>query len=93
MAQFMNQVKPENHDGFAAMGKPIPVFRRDAALQHCRDMGLETADGMAVVSGVAEQLERDEPYKAMEVGLKYLDLTGTYRLFAVLLTAEQQPAQ
>jgi hypothetical protein len=30
---------------------------------------------------------RKNPYGAMENGLKYLDITGVYRIMAVLLTA------
>ena len=75
-------------DGFARMGKPIDFRARAVALEHVRAMGVtDTADGMAVVNAVAEQLERDKPYEAMQAGMKYLDLTGTYRLFAALLTA------
>jgi hypothetical protein len=33
-------------------------------------------------------LERDKPYEAQAAGMKFLDLTGTYRLFAVLLTTD-----
>lgn len=98
MAEFLNQKKPKRQtkkgsgDGFDAMGKPVPMYRRTAALAHCRDMGLTDAeDATACIGGVADKLERDQPYEAMAEGMKYLDLTGTYRLMAVLLTA-QQPA-
>ena len=79
---------PDNEDGFNQMGKPIPMFRRMAADENCKDMGLaDSGQRLAVIQGMAEYLERDEPYKAMEVGMRYLDLTGTYRLMAVLLVA------
>lgn len=96
MAEFLNwkhekghpAPAPENEDGFNAMGKPVPAFRRTAALAHCRVMGLtDTGRAMACVDGMANALQRDEPYQAMEAGMKYLDLTGVYRLMAVLLTA------
>lgn len=81
---------PKGTDGFAAIGKPVPLHRCSAALKHCRDMGLtNTEQGMACVSGMAAQLERDEPYEAMAVGMRYLDLIGTYRLMAVLLAAQE----
>lgn len=64
--------------GFDAMGKPIPMHRRTAALAHCRDMGLaDTGRAMECVDRVAAQLERDQPYEAMEAGMRYLDVTGT----------------
>lgn len=96
MAQFLGQVKPKrvtkagSGDGFDAMGKPIPMFRRAVALAHCASMGVtDREDALSCVGGVAEQLERDKPYEAMACGMKYLDLTGTYRLMAVLLTATE----
>ena len=93
MTEFINQVVPPRFqsapgDGFDAMGKPIPLYRCTAALEHCRQIGLDNADdAMACVSGMAEQLKRDQPYEALAVGMRYLDLTGTYRVMAVLLTA------
>lgn len=97
MAQFLGKRRDEIRkedaaiaDGFAAMGKPIPAFRKEAAYAHCKQMGLtDFAKATGVVSRMAEALERDKPYEAMEAGMAHLDLTGTYRLMAVLLTAEQ----
>lgn len=92
MAEFMNQpvetidLGPGN--GFDAMGKPVPFYRRQAAYDTCREIGLGTEAAYSAVSGMAEQLGRDQPYEAMAAGMKYLDLTGTYRVMAVLLTAE-----
>lgn len=85
MAEFIGQDK-EEIDGFNNMGRPIPSDRRQRAYEHAKQMGLSSDHALAAVQGVAEQLERDKPYEAMGAGMKYLDLTGTYRLFAVLLT-------
>ena len=100
MAEFLNQTVPtrmskEGSDsGFDAMGKPVPMHRRTAALEHCRQMGLtNTEDAWNCVGGMAQQLERDRPYEAMAAGMKYLDLTGVYRLMAVLLCAEPKEDQ
>lgn len=97
MAEFLNHrnrsvprgsdIEITGTDGFSAMGKPIPLYRRQAALKHCQAMGLTTNQAWTVVGAVSDQLERDEPYKAMAAGMRGLDLTGTYRLMAVLLTA------
>lgn len=96
MAEFLGQIKPRrqtvtgSYSGFDAMGKPVPPYRKTAALAHCRAMGLtDPEDATACVGGMAQQLERDQPYEAMAAGMKYLDYTGTYRLMAVLLTAEK----
>lgn len=71
---------------FNAMGKPIPHHRRSNAYETAKAMGLDSSQAMAVVTGMAEQLSRDKPFEAQKVGLEHLDLTGTYRLMAVLLT-------
>jgi hypothetical protein len=92
MAEHLGQDKshtPVYEDGMNNMGKPIPDFRRDNAYKDCKAMGLGSADAMAAVSETAEQLERDKPYEAQGRAMKYLDLCGAYRLFAVLLVSEQ----
>jgi hypothetical protein len=100
MAEFMNagdlvgmridDTAPDTGtDGFGAMGKPIPPHRRQAAYEHVKAMGVKDSDqAMTLVGTVADQLERDKPYEAMAAGMKHIDLTGTYRLMAVLLTAQ-----
>ena len=70
---------------FDNMGKPIPNARREVAYANARSMGLEFTDAFSVVNGMSEYLERDKPYEAMEVGKKYLDITGVYRMMAHLL--------
>ncbi len=87
MAEFIGQKKKPVIGGMNAMGKPIPMARRAEADKHCKEMGLAGHDDrMACIGGVSNCLERDDPYAAMADGMKYLDLTGTYRLMAVLLT-------
>ena len=90
MAEFLNQPQPRCHHlepnaGFAAMGQPVPIFRKQAGYQTCRQIGLDTEAAWSAVNGMAEKLERDDPYGAMQAGMVWLDLTGTYRLMAVLL--------
>ena len=94
MAEFLNQPKPEKLDlgegaGFDAMGKKVPFYRQEAGYKTCKEIGLDTDEAHAAVSSMAEALSRDEPYNALNAGMVYLDLTGTYRLMAVLLTAEE----
>lgn len=72
--------------GFEAMGKPIPNNRRQEAYDWLRTLGIEIEAATLAVGSVATALERDKPYEAMAEGMKFLDLTGTYRLFAILLT-------
>jgi uncharacterized protein YoaH (UPF0181 family) len=80
-------------DGFAAMGKSTPHYRRSAALEHVREMvqGISTQEAVAVIDRTANALERDDPYRAQRAALSTLDLTGAYRLMAVLLTDPATP--
>jgi hypothetical protein len=86
MAQFLNQEVEPELSGFNRMGKPISKASREAGYRHAKEMGLSKARAFECVQSVAEALERDEPHDAMAAGTKFLDLTGTYRLMAVLLT-------
>ncbi len=94
-AEFLNQVvpvdPPESADGFAAMGKPIPDYRRDEAYRTCRrEFEMSSSKAMGTVQGMADSLERDKPYQALAAGMKYgVDLTGSYRLMAVLLAYQE----
>jgi len=95
MAEFLNQPKPIKQDygdesGYDAMGKAIPFFRQEAAYKVCQSIGLEKENAHSAVSLMSEALSRDEPYNALKAGMKYLDLTGTYRIMAVLLTAKDE---
>lgn len=97
MAEFLNQVGPTritkkgSGAGFDAMGKPIPAYRKEAGDRTCKAMGITDPEiRWSVVAMMSEQLARDNPYGALEAGMKYLDLTGTYRLMAVLLTAKKE---
>lgn len=73
------------------MGKPIPAYRKEAAYQQAKEMGVVSADDrISLVNSVSEHLERDHPYEAQAAAMKYLDLTGAYRLMAVLLTGEPE---
>ncbi len=92
MAEFMN--KPRRHDrknpvkgdsGFAAFGKDVPMYRRSEALRHIREMGIKNNDAAwECIGKMSDAIARDKPYEAMQVGMEYVDLTGTYRLMAVL---------
>jgi hypothetical protein len=87
----MRKADKKTEDGFKAFGKAVPYYRREAAVEHCKDMGLtDTNKIMATIDRMSEAIKRDEPYQAMEAGMAHLDLTGTYRLLAVLCTAERK---
>lgn len=94
MAEFLGNPKlhrTENGptDGFNAFGKPVPIHRREAADVHLREMGItDTQDRWNCIQTISEQIQRDEPYDAMATATRYVDLTGAYRLLAVLLMAK-----
>jgi hypothetical protein len=92
MAEHLNQHVEPPLDPMSMMGKPILFGARQKAYEHCKTMGLDSARAYECVNAVAEQLQRDKPYEAQAAGMKFLDLTGTYRLFAVLLTEAQAEA-
>lgn len=74
------------NSGFNAVGAPVPMKRRLAADQHLKEMGVQDVeDRFHCIQNMSNKLERSDPYGAMECGMRYVDLTGTYRLMAVLL--------
>lgn len=90
----------DGEDGFAALGKPVPIHRRAAAERHCKDMGCtDSAKVFHCIEAMCIHIENDEPHAAMERALGpswgghpegIVDATGVYRLLAVLLCAEKQ---
>ena len=91
MAEFLeNNLKPKPlpHDvdaGFNAFGKFVSPERRAMAYKHIKEMGVKlNDDARTCVNAMAEEISRDQPYEAMKIGMQYVDLTGTYRLIAVL---------
>lgn len=73
---------------FNNMGKSIPAARRRAAYEWLRspERGFDQHCAYNLVGAMAEQLERDKPFEAKMATFGKLDLTGTYRLIAILLT-------
>jgi hypothetical protein len=72
-------------DGFNAMGRPIPVERIQAARRFMREItGLPYPGTVRVI---ADHLRADDPESAMRCARRMLDLTGAYRLFAILLAS------
>ena len=92
MAQFCDhdrtlRAKESGNTEFGAFGKPVPTERRAEALKHIRGMGVESAeDAWECIGLMSAAIERDQPYDAVAAGMQFVDLTGTYRLMAVLCT-------
>jgi len=69
------------------MGHRVPTDRKEAAYSAAKEMGITGfEEASELVGTVATCIERDRPYEAQKAGLKFLDLTGTYRLMAALMT-------
>lgn len=77
--------------GFEAMGHVVPAFRKSIGEDHLKAMGFTDSEKrFELVNAMSIQIERDNTHKAMEEAYKKgLDVTGTYRLLSVLLTAEE----
>lgn len=74
--------------GFNALGHPVPATRKQAGYELCLKMGIQDKDvAWHLIEDMARLIERDKPFEAQELGLKHLDLTGHYRLMAVLMSA------
>ena len=75
-------------NGFSAMGKEVTFARRMKADLAFKDMVKDATaeERFSCIQSVSDQLERDRPYEALATARKYLDLTGAYRLIAILLT-------
>lgn len=83
-------VEVEGDSGFAAFGKPVPFYRRSAADAHMKAMGVTDAEArFTCIGAMSDAIARDDPHRAMQEAHKHLDVTGVYRLLAVLCTAEE----
>lgn len=72
--------------GFDALGRPVPMHRRNAAYSHAKAMGCSSGEvTLGVIDRMAECIARDQPHLAMEHGLSLVDVTGVYRLMAALM--------
>lgn len=74
-------------DCMAFMGHKLPPEIRDFGYQACISMGLASDKAHECVEKAANFYERDEPFKAQQSNLQFLDLLGHYRLMAALSAA------
>lgn len=80
--------------GYAAMGHRVPPHRLSNAYKTIKEIipNISTEDAMTVVGKMANCVERDDPYGALldhsdgYATARPIDLTGSYRLLAVLCT-------
>lgn len=61
--------EPTAPDQFDAFGRPVPWNRKSGALVALREMvpGVSTEDATLLIDRVAEAVERDDPYRALQV--------------------------
>jgi len=78
---------------FEAMGVEVPFFRRQAGYENCKQMGMKDSKTIfELIQDVSQMIERDDPHGALERMSKNLDVTGCYRLLAVLLCTPKPEA-
>lgn len=72
-----------------AFGRPVPTGRQVAALDCAVEVfGIDQFLADPVIRRAAQYVERDEPDKALTALQNIVDLTGAYRLLAVMCTEE-----
>lgn len=72
---------------FAAFGFPVPTERLVAALDVAVEViGVDPMLADPVIRESARYVELDDSYSALTVLRNIVDLTGAYRLLAVMLT-------
>ena len=90
-ARIAPPVQTKSDDGFNAFGKRVPFYRRANAYEHCKDMGLtDKAVIFSLIESMADKIQRDEPHIALEIASQYVDVTGCYRLLAVLCSSNKR---
>ena len=80
--------------GFNAMGKPIPSHRQQNAYETVKELipDIDSETAYHIVAKCVNHLQNDKPFnvvgsvEGLEDELERIDLTGRYRLMAVLLT-------
>ena len=80
--------------GFNAMGMIVPSNRKQRAYKTVKEMMPQASNELAqsIVAKCTAIIQRDEPFKIvganheLDKDLATIDLTGRYRLMAVLLT-------
>ncbi|MDU8350602.1 hypothetical protein RYA05_01715 [Pseudomonas syringae pv. actinidiae] len=75
--------------GMNAFGNPIGAARRQRAYEQVKLMGIAPAESFDLIEGISELLEQDKPNEAQALGMKAIDLTGVYMVFAFLCTGEE----
>jgi hypothetical protein len=71
--------------GFDAFGKPVPIERQVAALDCAVEvMGVDAVLADPIIAQAAQRIAADEPLYALTVLMNIVDLTGAYRLIAVM---------
>jgi hypothetical protein len=74
-----------SNDGFNAFGHPVPTERQVAALDTAVEViGVDPMLADPVIRNAARYVELDQPDKALTVLCNIVDITGAYRLLAVL---------
>jgi hypothetical protein len=80
--------------GFNAIGKPIPSDRQQKGYETVKELipNIDSETAYHIVAKCVNYLQDDQPFRivgavdGLDEDLSKIDLTGRYRLMAVLLT-------
>ena len=87
------KVETVGDSGYAAFGKPVPFYRRQAAVDHLREMGVNSIRAFQIAEKMADAVERDRPHDAMQAASEVVDVTGVYRALSVICCAEKSASE
>lgn len=86
-----------NKSGLDALGHKVPDHRIEAGYELVKDVfGLDSLTAMSITKSAAMAIERDDTIQIigenshLTEAMRKIDLTGRYRLLAVMLTAQNE---
>ena len=72
--------------GLSALGSRVPAKRASAAYKWLRSLGLSQEQAWGLSQSAADKIARDAPHGVFVHCEGLIDLTGAYRLMAILCT-------
>lgn len=94
----MRRINLKEHctSGWESFGKSIPASRMTCAYETLKEMipTLETEVAFSIIGKMATHVEKDRPFQiigaieGLDKDLALVDLTGRYRLLAILLSGK-----
>jgi hypothetical protein len=86
--QVQNAAPAPYPSEFDAFGHVVPDGRRDRAYRWLRSIGVDRAAAFSCVEMMSQHILKDRPHEAIARARETVDLTGSYRLLAYLVTGD-----